>query len=168
MLSSFVGIVVLSTGSGDVANGNVTLGIAGCIVAAACYGLFSVLNKKTDYNPNISMMIMWLTVSLCSIGLGLFTEEWVMIKGSQWLGLIWLGVVVDAVAYLLWAKALKGADDSSKIANLAYLTPFLSIIVSAIVLKEEITLRALIALLFIVGGILFPTFFEFVKKKANK
>jgi drug/metabolite transporter (DMT)-like permease len=111
---------------------------------------------------------MWLTVSLCSIGLGLFTEEWVMIKGSQWLGLIWLGVVVDAVAYLLWAKALKGADDSSKIANLAYLTPFLSIIVSAIVLKEEITLRALIALLFIVGGILFPTFFEFVKKKANK
>lgn len=165
MLFSFAGVIVLSTGNGNASSGNALFGMISCIVAAACYGLFSVLNKKTEYNPNISMMIMWLTVSVCSSALGLFTEEWVMIKGIQWLGLLWLGVVVDALAYLLWAKALKGASDSSKIANLAYLTPFLSIIVSAIVLHEEITLRAFIALLFIVGGILLPTVFGLIKKK---
>ena len=164
MLSSFVGIVVLSTGSGTVSSGNATLGMIACIVAAACYGLFSVLNKKVDYNPNLSMMIMWLTVAICSLILGLITESWVEIEGLQWVGLIWLGAIVDALAYLLWAVALKGEADSSKIANLAYLTPFLSIIVSAVVLQEKITVRAFVALLFIIGGILFPALLGLINK----
>ena len=88
------------------------------------------------------------------MALGLITEEWVMLSGKEWLSLLWLGVVVDAVAYLLWALALKGSENTAKIANLAYLTPFLSLIVSAVVLEEKITLRALVALVFIIGGIL--------------
>lgn len=35
-------------------------GMLSCIVAAACYGLFSALNKKADYNQNIAMMVIWL------------------------------------------------------------------------------------------------------------
>lgn len=167
ILFSFVGIIVLSTGNGGGDYGNATLGTISCIIAATCYGLFSVLNKKVDYNQNVSMMIMWFTVSVCSLALGLCTETWVEIKGLQWLGLIWLGVVIDAVAYLLWALSLKGADDTSKIANLAYLTPFLSIIVSSVVLHEEIKIRALVALLFIVGGIFIPPFYELFKKKKH-
>ncbi|MBQ5535635.1 MAG: hypothetical protein IIU01_02650, partial [Oscillospiraceae bacterium] len=38
--------------------------------------------------------------------------------------------------------------------NLAYLTPFLSVVISAIFLKEGLQLRALAALVLIVGGIL--------------
>lgn len=37
---------------------------------------------------------------------------------------------------------------------LAYLTPFLSLVVSAVFLKEAIELCAFVALVFIVGGIL--------------
>ena len=169
MICSFLGIVILSTGSGVAASANAYLGIASCIIAAACYGLFSVLNKKADYNQNIAMMVMWLVVAIFSAVFGFFSEKWVPIEGMQWLGIIWLGVAVDAVAYLLWALALKGADNTAKIANLAYLTPFLSLIVSAVVLHEKIQLRAVIALIFIVGGILLQSFYESIrKKKRNK
>ena len=160
MLCSFVGIVILSTGSGGDGEGNAMMGIGSCIIAAACYGLFSVLNKKADYNQNIAMMIIWFVVAVCSMVLGLFTENWVAIRGTQWLGMLWLGVVIDAVAYLLWALALKGSENTAKIANLAYLTPFLSLIVSAVVLKEPIELRAFIALVFIIGGILLQSLVE--------
>lgn len=165
MLCSFLGIVILSMGSGNSATGNTTLGIMSCIIAAACYGLFSVLNKKADYNQNIAMMVIWFVVAICSAVLGLLTEVWIPIVGTQWLRIIWLGVVIDAVAYLLWALALKGAENTAKIANLAYLTPFLSLVVSAVVLKEKIQIRALIALIFIVGGILLQSFYEYVRKK---
>jgi len=160
MLCSFLGIVIISTGGGSSADGNTALGIAGCIVAAACYGLFSVLNKKADYNQNIAMMVIWLTTAVCSAVLGLLTEEWVPVRGIQWAGFVWLGVVINAVAYLLWAYALRGAENTAKIANLAYLTPFLSLVVSAAVLGERISLRAFLALVFIVGGILIQSFYE--------
>ncbi|MGN0728950.1 DMT family transporter [Treponema sp.] len=154
MLCSFAGIIILSLGNGSRSTGNTAFGIASCIIAAACYGLFSVLNKKADYNQNISMMITWLVVAVCAMAFGLLTENWVPIKGTQWLGMLWLGIVIDAVAYLLWALALKGAENTARIANLAYLTPFLSLVVSAVFLKEAIELRAFVALVFIVGGIL--------------
>lgn len=160
MVCSFIGIVILSVGSGENSDGNVALGIISCVIAAACYGLFSVLNKKYNFDQNISMMIMWLVAAVCSTILGLLTENWVLIKGEQWLGLLWLGIVVDAIAYLLWALALNGAGNTAKIANLAFLTPFLSLVVSALFLKEEIELRAVIALVFIIGGILLQSFYE--------
>lgn len=168
MVCSFVGIVVLSMGSGENTDGNVTLGIVSCIIAAACYGLFSVLNKKFNYDQSISMMIFWLVAVVCSTILGLVTEDWVSLDGKQWLGMLWLGIVVDAIAYLLWAIALNGAGNTAKIANIAYLTPFLSLVVSALLLKEEITLRALIALVFIIGGILLQSLYDQRRKdKVN-
>ncbi|MCR5652535.1 MAG: DMT family transporter [Ruminococcus sp.] len=154
MLLSFTGIAVISLGNTDAGNGSRILGIAACVGAAVCYGLFSVLNKKRGYNQSVTMMIIWLTTAICSFVSGLFVESFKPIEELQWLGMIWLGVVINAVAYLLWAIALKGAKDSAKIANLAYLVPFLSIVISAVVLQEQITVNALLALLLIVGGIL--------------
>lgn len=154
MVCSFVGIIVLSTGDRISSSGNTTMGIISCILAATCYGLFSVLNKKADLNQNIAMMIIWLVVGISAMILGLVTEDWVMLSGREWIGMLWLGVVIDAIAYLLWALALRGSENTAKIANLAYLTPFLSLMVSAVVLGEEITLRAIVALVFIIGGIL--------------
>ena len=160
MVCSFIGIIILTVGmDGTASGGNVAAGVASCIIAAACYGLFSVLNKKADYNQNIAMMIIWLTTAVCAGVLGVCTEQWVPIKGAQWLGLIWLGVVVDAVAYLMWALALNEAENTATIANLAYLTPFLSLIVSAIFVEEKVDVTAVVALVFIIGGILMQSVF---------
>ena len=164
MLSSFFGIIILSTGGGPSLSGNSFFGIISCISAAACYGLFSVLNKKFDYDQNIAMMIFWLITAVFSAVAGVFTEEWVCITGMQWFGFLWLGIVINAIAYLLWAIALKGSADTSKIANLAYLVPFLSLVVSAILLDEPIRFRSFIALIFIIGGILIGNLYEYLKK----
>lgn len=99
-------------------------------------------------------MIMWLVVAVSAMVFGITTESWVPIQGIQWIGIMWLGVGIDAIAYLLWALALKGTDDTAKIVNIAYLTPFLSLIVSAVFLKEKMQIQALVALIFIIGGIL--------------
>lgn len=166
MMCSFIGIIILTVGmDGTAGSGNVAAGVASCIIAAACYGLFSVLNKKADYNQNIAMMIIWLTTAVCAGALGMCTEQWVPINGAQWLGLIWLGVVVDAVAYLMWALALNEAENTATIANMAYLTPFLSLIVSAVVVKEKVDFTAVVALVFIIGGILMQSVFG-AKKTA--
>ena len=168
MLSSFLGIIILSTGNSPSLSESSFSGIISCIAAAACYGLFSVLNKKADYDQNIAMMIIWFVTAVCSAVFGFASEKWLFLSGSQWIGFLWLGVVINAIAYLLWALALKGSADTSKIANLAYLVPFLSIVVSSVLLEEQIKFRSLVALVFIVGGILIGNFYEYIKNKIKK
>ena len=106
MVMSFAGIVVLTLGSGGGSSGNRLFGIIACVAAAVCYGLFSVLNKKHSLNQSVTMMWIWLTVAVCSTVSGLIIEAWQPITGWQWAGVAWLGIVVNAVAYLLWALAL--------------------------------------------------------------
>ena len=112
------------------------------------------------------LMVMWLVVAVCAAALGLVTEEWKPITGTQWLGILWLGVVIDAVAYLLWALSLKDVGNTAKIANLAYLTPFLSLIISAVTFKNGIEPNEVIALVFIVGGILLQSFWDTLRRNA--
>ncbi len=160
MICSFIGIIILSAGNSESSNGNIVVGMISCIVAAACYGIFSVLNKKMDYDQSISMMINWLVVAVCAMVSGMMTESWAMISGMKWLGILWLGIVIDAIAYLLWALALKDAENTAKIANLAYVIPFLSLIFSAALLKETIEIRIFAALVFIIGGVLVQSLCE--------
>lgn len=154
MILSFAGIVVLTVGGGGSSSGSRLPGILACVAAAVCYGLFSVLNQKHRLSQSVTMMWFWFVTAVCSFAAGLVFEEFQPISGKAWFGLAWLGIVVNAVAYLLWAIALKASKDSAKIANLAYLVPFLSLILSAVVLKEPVTVGAVVALVLIVGGIL--------------
>lgn len=157
---SFLGIVILSIGNVGKTGDNVVAGMLSCFVAAACYGFYVAMNKKYDFNQNIMNMVCWLTVSVSALILGVMTEEWVPVHGMQWLGIIWIGVMVDAIAYLLWALAMQKSDTTAGIANLAYLVPFLSVVISAVFLSEEIQIQAILALVFIVGGILLQYFVE--------
>ena len=74
--------------------------------------------------------------------------------GLSWLGLVWIGVFLNAIAYLLWALAINGSDSTASIANLAYLVPLLSMVLSILFLHEPLRLRVILALVLIVGGIL--------------
>ncbi len=160
LVCSFIGIMILSSGGAASSGGSRAAGVVCCIAAAAFYGLFSVLNKKADFDQSVSMMIFWLTTALCALFMGLASESWTPMGGMQWVGMLWLGAVINGAAYLTWALALKEADNTAAIANLAYLTPFLSLIISAIFLHEGFHPRAIIALIFIVGGILLQNLFD--------
>lgn len=160
LLCSFAGIILLTAGNSGSSERNLYMGFLSCIISAACYGLFSVLNKKVDYDQNISMMIIWLVTAVCAMVSGLMTEEWVPIAGVQWLGMIWLGVMNNAVAFLLWALALKNSENTAVIANMAFLTPFMSVVISAVVLKERLQVNAFGALVLIIGGILLQSIFD--------
>ncbi len=153
MLCSFAGIVVLSSGGEMSTGGSRFAGVVSCTLGAATYGLFSVLNKKLNYDQSITMMVMWPVVGVCAAAAGGLTKQWVPIGGAEWLGLIWMGVMASAMAYLLWSLALNGSEGTASMANLAYLTPFLSVVWSAVFLHEGFHLRALAALVLIVGGI---------------
>lgn len=153
---SFGGVVLVMAGGTSTENFSVDkiLGALSCVIAAACYGLFSVLNKKRRLDQKLAMMIIWATTAICAFVSGYFFEQWLMPGIRQIFGLLWLGVMINAVAYLTWALALEKTSDTARTANLAYLVPVLAIFISTLVFGEELSFTVIPALVLIIGGII--------------
>ncbi len=153
LLLSFVGvcIIVLVGDSSIGLDWSSVPGYISCLLAAMCYGLFNVLNKRVHGDELISMMLY--------IGVGAFLamclhvrEGVVVPNASQWLGLLWLGVFADAVAYACWAMALNSGN-TAVVSNIAFVTPVLSVFLCAIILGEKIYSTSIIGLACILAGI---------------
>ena len=112
-----------------------------------------MLNKKIRLEQKFAMMIIWLTTAICSFAAGFFFETWTLPTANQIFGLLWLGVLIDAVAYLTWALALEKSSDTARTANLAYLVPILAIFISTLVFGEKLSAAVIPALILILAGI---------------
>lgn len=151
---SFIGIVLVMFGGVEESFSSEKIwGALSCVVAAACYGLFSVLNKFCRLEQKFAMMIIWETTATFSFAAGYIFEQWILPSVGQFIGLLWLGVLIDAVAYLTWALALEKTSNVAWTANLAYLVPILAIFISTLVFGEELSLAVIPALVLIIGGI---------------
>lgn len=64
----------------------------------------------------------------------------------------WNGIFVMGISAVAWTLALK-TGSTAKIANLAYITPFLSLVWTFLILHEPIEPTSLIGLSLIVVGI---------------
>lgn len=153
IILSFIGVIVVT------ANGNLLslqqnsiVGAIYCIIAAVSYGLFSVLNKQKGYNKFVSMMLFYFVSFVISLIYVVSSKGNFAMNVSQLLGLLWIGVFTSAIAFTSWALALEKGD-TAKISNLAYITPFLSLVWTSLILKEKFNIYSLIGLLIIVLGI---------------
>ena len=153
---SFSGVLVIALFDLIAGGGALTgdyPGVGACVLAAVCYGLFCVLNKKAALDQTVGQIVFWGVTCLCAFALCALRGELVLPALPQWGGIVWLGVMVDGLPYLMWAVALNGAEDTARIANLAYLTPILSVTILAVTLGESLSPAYLIALGLILAGI---------------
>ncbi|MDX9801833.1 MAG: DMT family transporter [Spirochaetia bacterium] len=67
---------------------------------------------------------------------------------------LYVGLFEMGITFFLWSRALHLAENTAKIGNLIYLSPFLSFIFINLILKESIRLSSVAGLLLITAGIL--------------
>ena len=150
---SFLGVVIVTTnGRLSGLGGSDLVGAGFCVLAAVSYGLFVTLNKRLTYDPTLNMMLYYVVSAVVAVGCVLLTGNIPTLNGPQTLGLLWVGFGDNAVAYVCWALAMK-AGDTAKVANLAYITPFLSLVVSHFLLGDPLSVWSVGGLLVIVAGI---------------
>lgn len=162
ILLSFGGVVLTTTGGSLALNRTQLLGAAFCVLAATAYGLFSVLNKRCNYNNYIAMMFFYLATFLIAGVYLLIRGEPIVLNGWQLLGLGWNGIFTYAIAYTFWAVAL-ASGNTAKISNLAYITPFLAMVWTGLYYQKLPNLYSLLGLLCIIAGILIQN----IKKKSR-
>lgn len=149
---SFIGIMVVAGEDILKLNTETLLGALFCILGAISYGLYTALIKKSGYDKFIALSIGYLT-SFVLTGSVVFIQGDLFIPSfSQTLGFLWNGIFAIAIPNVCWLFALSFGD-TAKISNLAYMTPFVSLIWSMLILKEEIKLLSILGLCIIVAGI---------------
>ena len=152
ILISFLGVVVVLGKDLRQFQATALWGAGCCVLAAMFYGLFTALNQKFHYDKRLSMMLFSATTFLLTGLILVIIDSVPQLKGLQLVGLACNGTFNLAIATTTWAMALESGK-TAKISNLAYITPFLSLIWTAVFLKEEITLFSLAGLVVIILGV---------------
>ena len=79
------------------------------------------------------------------------------------LGAIYVGLFEMGITFLFWLKAMQNATNTVKIANLIFISPFLSLIYIYFILHEPIYISTLYGLLLIIAGLIIQQ--RFSRKK---
>lgn len=150
---SFVGVGIVVSKGQALNFHQINLTAAGMAASGAVvYGLFSVLGKKLHYEVYSSMFYYYLFGFVyVAVSLFLFSSIPVVSMG-QLLGLAWIGIFTNGLAFVFWFKALE-IGDTARMSNLVFLTPFVSLCFIALLTGEAILLSSILGLLLIVLGV---------------
>lgn len=150
---SFLGILVVTT-DGDILSFSISspLGALYALIAACFYGLYCTLNKKEQYDKNLAVFVSYAAGTVVSFVLVLIQGTLSIPTPVQAFGMAYNGIICNAFPYLTWALALQ-IGNTAVIANFAYLSPFISLLVTHFVLGEDITAYSVLGLVLIVTGI---------------
>ena len=153
LLLSFFGVIIVAT-EGNLANlGGVDFGgVVSCLLGACCYALFAVFNTQVKCDKFVAMLVYYTATTAASLACLLLQGPIPALSLTQWSGILWLGVLTNGLAYTSWAIAMD-LGDTAKLSNLAYLTPFLSLVYIFFLLHEPITMSSYLGLLFILSGV---------------
>lgn len=155
IILGFVGaIIIITKGNFSSFQNEYTTGYLLALGAAICYGLFSVLGKKLNYEKFTSMLVFYVS-SFILITLTMLTFSKFVIPQSltTWLAIIFLGGFSSSLGFVFWFKALEKGK-THQLANLIYITPFLALVFAFFLNGEIIPTISVIGLLLIIIGIL--------------
>ncbi len=159
ILLSFAGVIVVIGKDLVAFDINTLLGALCCVLGAISYGAFTGLSRKAGYDKSLSLMLSYFTTFVITGAVLLATDSLPHLEGVQVLGLAWNGMATMGLANMMWVLALS-SKDTARISNLAYLTPVLSLVWTAIFLEEKISIFSILGLGVIMLGIFLPLLWE--------
>jgi len=149
---SFFGVVTVAGGNLLQFEPRTMTGILLCMGAAVSYGAYTALNQRFSYDKQVAVMVAYGSTAVLCLAVMLIRGTPLQLHWGQLAGLGWNGLGVMAVATTTWAMALDRGP-TAKVSNLAYITPFLSLVWTYFVLGEVPSPWAIGGLCLIVLGI---------------
>ncbi len=152
---SFLGVVVVST-RGDVLAFRVSrpVGTVLALGSSVIWALFWLLNARDRRDPVVRMFCNFLFGAVYI----LIVYGWIphpsRFRAATVFECVYIGLFEMGITFLLWGRAVELSRGAAAIVNLAYLSPFLSLLFIHFIAGEVIRASSVVGLALIVGGIL--------------
>ncbi len=156
---AIIGIVLISLDSKNESSEISVKGVLLAIAAMMCWGMYSVFVKKIN---NLGYQGIGVTRKIMYYGLICLIPFWFILKGDFNIvalknvkiisNLLFLGIVASTMCFLLWNYALRHMGPV-KCNIYLYISPAITMIASALILGEKITLIIIIGMILSVLGL---------------
>ncbi len=152
---AYFGVLIIAT-KGDLLSLHFSSvsGVMLAIFSTVLWSFYWIFNTKSDTDPTIGLFCNFLFGTFfIAVYLFLFkTIHSISIEGI--LSSIYVGMFEMGATFILWLKALKYSENTSKTANLIFLSPILSLFFIHYIAGEKIESSTILALFLIISGLI--------------
>lgn len=153
-LICYSGVVVIAT-RGDVLSMTFSdpLGVAYAIGSTLVWASYWIIATRDTRDPVVGLFLNFLCglpviVVICAMTTGF---DFSLDTGLY--AAVYVGVFEMGIAFVLWSYAMKKAENTSRVSNLIFISPFLSLVFIYFILGEIILQSTYIGLVLIIAGL---------------
>jgi drug/metabolite transporter (DMT)-like permease len=156
---SYFGVLVISThGAPFSLSFSESLGVGLALSSTVIWSLYWIYNIKDDRDPVAGLLLNFVfglpfVLTACLV----FSSVWIP-DPYTFIGPVYVGLFEMGITYVLWLSALRLSESTSRVGNLIFLSPFVSLVFIHFLVGEEILASTFVGLVIIVSGLLLQQF----------
>ena len=154
LLISYAGVVIISTEGNPFSLNFTSLpGVTLALLSTIVWALYWIFNTRDSRDPIVGLFVNY----LCSFPFVI--SYYLLVNGVRippikgLAGAVYIGVVEMGVCFVLWLIAMKLTNNTARLSNLIFLSPFLSLLLIHFILGEKILFATFTGLALIVLGL---------------
>ncbi|MDZ7817864.1 MAG: DMT family transporter [Aliarcobacter sp.] len=155
----YFGVLIISTkGEPFSLNFSNIDGVFFALLSTVLWSMYWIINTKQKSDPIVGLFSNFLISLPLIIIYFILTQPLILpdIKGI--LAASYVGFFEMGITFLFWLKAMQNANSTAKIANLIFISPFISLIFIHFIIGEEIYLSTIFGLSIIIFGLILQQF----------
>lgn len=156
LLISFSGVLIVAThGRIHLLRFSNIYGVALAVGSSVLWAMFWILQLRDKRDAVVKLFLNFLFGFIYVLAAYLLVHGRIDgISLNGWFGCIWVGLFEMGLAFILWLKAMEYAPRVSRVGQIVYLSPFISLVFLYFVAGEKIHGSSVLGLILIIGGIL--------------
>ncbi len=153
-LVCYSGVVVIATrGAPWTLEFSNPLGVALAIGSTLVWASYWILATRDERDPVVGLFLNFLFgLPVIAVTCGM-TDGFEFVADISLAASVYVGVFEMGIAFVLWSFAMKKAENTSKVSNLIFISPFLSLVFIYFILGEIILGSTYVGLVLIISGL---------------
>ncbi len=152
---AYFGVLIIAT-KGDIFSLHFSnsYGVLLAFFSTILWSFYWIFNIKSKVDPVVGLFCNFLIGVIFILFYFILFYHFSLLSSKALLSSMYVGFFEMGITYILWLKALKHSENTGKIANLIFLSPFLSLVFIHFIAGERIEVSTIIALVFIFSGLM--------------
>ncbi|WP_221075121.1 DMT family transporter [Agarivorans aestuarii] len=155
MAFGYFGVLVIAT-RGDLLSMQFdsVLGVVLALFSTLLWAGYWIINTRNSGDPVASLLVAFCFSLPMVLAYCWWSDGLPSFNAKAWLGAAYVGLFEMGIAFVCWVLALKFTNNTARISNLIFISPFLSLFFISYFLNEVIEPATYLGLVLIISGLL--------------